>query len=295
MTDLRYAAEGDINAVKRLWTEAFGDDEPYTGWYFHNIWRSGRTLCLFEAAELAACVQFAPYRMQLGEREIPVAYVVGLCTAPPHQHKGYARRLLERLDEDLRSDCKALLLYTDIPGFYRPLGFCTCYHLKRVRIPARFDAQQLSIWQAGTLAYPDLDRYAAIYRQMTTGLDGFLLRDYAGWLTFFGDFLCDNGALYLCDDAYLLWCYDDDGGARVKEIGYANERALAKSLRLAAHLAAARELDSVIWDAPLTAPVPEGMTEKTLPYVMARLTGKNSGETAAFFGSSPSLWINEMT
>ena len=300
MIHISYASEKDTPQVKRLWTEAFGEEMPYTGWYFHNIYRPERCLCLYEADNIVSCLQYAPYKMQFLGKQIPVAYLVGVCTDPSYQHKGYARHLLAEIDADLAKQYRLLLLYTDIPAFYQPLGFCHCYRLNHMELPARFDPGQKKKWRSGTLSYQDIAEYDRIYTLMTADMDGFIRRTPANWLNFLGDFLCDEGALFRKDDAYLLWCMDN-GKPRVKELGYGNAAAIADGLSLAAHLAAARGYDSFIWDAPLSAPLPPGITGKIMPYVMAKLCGsrEKAEETAQntqdYLYRGKHLWINEMT
>ena len=41
---IRYAVEQDKPQIRSLWEQGFGNDEPYTSWYFSRVYRSERTL-----------------------------------------------------------------------------------------------------------------------------------------------------------------------------------------------------------------------------------------------------------
>ena len=289
MNIIEYATELHTEKIRQLWEEAFGNAQPYTGWYFHNIFRPERTLCLFIDDIPAGCLQYAPRKIRLNGQDISAAYIVGLCVSRKHRHHGYATMLMKRIADDLtRQGYQMLLLYPDIPDFYRKLGFIEYNRLRQVVIPAESKDGSVKKWRAGTLSYPDLDQYAAIYKKMTAGWDGWAIRNYADWLTFFGDFLCDNGAIFLKDDAYLLCCEDESGIYHIKEAGFADGPAMTDCLEMASHLAATKDLNAICWDAPEHLP----FNGDTVPYVMAKPLGDVDILPQK---SKYPLWINEMT
>ena len=133
MISIRYATTNDKEAVMQLWAEAFGADEPY--------------LCLFDEQHLVSSLQYAPKRLCLHHQELPVAYLVGVCTSKVHQGHGYARKLLRHIRKELQKNYQLLMLYTDIPDFYRPLGFTHCYQLNRYHFPAQAEDTLPTGWQ----------------------------------------------------------------------------------------------------------------------------------------------------
>lgn len=299
MLNIRYATAADQPAVMELWAEAFGADEPYFSWYFRTVYHPERTLGLFNGEELLSALQYAPKLLYLHGQKIPVAYLVGVCTKSAAQGRGYARRLLQTISRHLHSRYQLLLIYTDIPDFYRPLGFIHCYQLAQYRFPAVDNADAFTSWRNGALSAADIAAYDSIYRQMTAQLDGYILRDEQNWREFAGDFLCDGGSLYLCDDAYLLWTQSEQR-CRIKEIGYRHPDALRAAVQLGQAIAAREGFAEISWDAPLTAPL-EAKPAAAIPYVMAAGTqsglapGQLAEATRLLFGTSPQLWINEMT
>jgi predicted acetyltransferase len=301
MYSIAYAREQDLPAVHALWRGAFGDDEPYTSWYFYTIYRPERTFCLFVGATMAACLQYAPYALSLHGQRLPIAYLVGVCTAPPFQQQGLSRALVRYALTQLRAAYRLVLLATDIPEFYQSFGFCHCYWLRRHILPAAATIPGSNgQWRASGILDDDIDCYSHIYRRMTTHLDGYLARSRENWRHFLADFFCDEGGIYLTADAYLLWIIEN-GVLKIKELGFTSGAALMRGLSLGRQIAASRGFDSIIWDAPLAIPAPPAAP--LLPHVMAifcdALDSGSSGliasHTRELLGSSSKLWVNEIT
>lgn len=299
---IRYALPQDLPRVQALWETGFGNEEPYTGWYFRRVWRSERTLLYENEGRPVSSLQLAPYRLSLAGRSVSAAYIVGVVTEPDCRGRGYASRLLRRALNDLeRQGAELALLYTDIPGFYEPLGFTCCYHLRQLRFPAADEAGPL--WPATQPAGKALDHCQSVYCRMCRDLDGYVLRTEDDWQTYVGDWLTDSrNGLYIGADAYFL---TDRGetGLSLKELGYASQEALAAALAAAARLAAALGCDSFGWDAPEHAPLPRQARETRRPWVMARVTGADdlpADQAAAatrtrLRAPSPRLWVGEIT
>jgi len=299
MINVAYARPQDTAAVKALWGEAFGTDEPYFSWYFENIYRAERTLCLFVENTMAASVQYAPYTLKLHDKKKPVAYLVGVCTSPPYQHRGYAHILLRYLINDLRDAYRFLMLYTDIPGFYQAFGFSHCYYLRRHILSAGVCPGILRRWDTAFLTDADINHCDQIYQKMTVDLDGYIIRSPAEWRHFFEDFLCDGGSLFLSEDAYLLWMIDE-GVCKIKEIGYTNKNALDNALIFGKKIAKKEGFATLIWDAPLAAPLLVSNTT-LVPHVMVLSCGC-TGSPAVIaahakkcFNDPTKLWVNEIT
>jgi predicted acetyltransferase len=299
MIRIAYAKPDDIIQIKVLWGEAFGFGEPYFSWYFQNIYRPERTLCLFVDSIMASTIQYAPKKLKLHGHEVAIAYIVGLCTRRSMQRRGYGHKLLKYALAKLRDTYRMLMLYTDIPEFYQPYGFSRCYSLRRQMFQAAFNPAVMRQWRLGSLNEEDIAAYDAIYKKMTADLDGYIIRDQAGWRHFFADFLCDKGSLYLSSDAYLLWLVENDQ-CKIKEIGYTDNSALKNALALGRHVAKIQGFANIIWDAPACAPIFD-QNAVIVPHVMALSSApsgsgaKIAAQTKEFFGEDKNLWVNEIT
>ena len=298
---IRYATAQDEPRIRSLWEQGFGNDEPYTSWYFGRVYRGERTLLYEEEGNICSSLQLAPYLLSVGGRELPAAYIVGVVTEESSRGRGYASDLLRRALNDLqREGYQLALLYTDIPGFYEPLGFTCCYGLRRLRFAAAggSDAFEKREPDPKTVAH-----CADVYRRMCRSFDGYVLRSDGNWLTYVGDWLTDRrNGLYVGRDAYILTDVSEEAFA-VKEIGYAGSAALEQALACCARLAADNGFSGFTWDAPESAPLPRQTQETRLPWVMARVTGGGglSAHDAAaatrrlLNAPDPRLWVGEIT
>lgn len=298
---IRYALAQDKPQIRSLWEQGFGDDEPYTGWYFSRVYRSERTLLYEDAGRILSSLQQAPYGLSVGGRELPAAYIVGVVTDESCRGRGYASELLRRGLNDLaQAGYELALLYTDIPGFYEPLGFTCCYSLRHLRFAA---AEGSDAFAKRELTPEAVAHCADIYRHMCKSFNGYVLRTADNWLTYAGDWLTDErNGLYIGKDAYILTDVSEDAFA-VKEIGYADPEALTQALACCAHLATAKGYPGFTWDAPESAPLPRQAEETRRPWVMARIAGQTelsatdaAAATRSLLGApDPRLWVGEIT
>ncbi|MDO4733249.1 MAG: GNAT family N-acetyltransferase [Bacillota bacterium] len=300
--NIRQTVPGEEAAIRRLWIEGFGEEEPYTDWYFRRIYRPARTLCLWENGQLASCLQLAPYHLALNGSICRAVYLVGLVTEKSQQNRGFARCLLHHALQKLKqSGCRMAMLHTELPRVYAPLGFIHCYQLRQQCFPAR-ETPLPQNWRSAQIRPEELARCDQIYHNMTRSWNGYILRSPENWRTFMEDFLCDGGELWLSSKAYLLWL-PEKGRFRIHEIGYTTETALQEAISLAQTLARKEGFPSAHWYAPLPAPqlgeirgirphvmcrrldVPDSWSEETI----SRFTAESYGMT------KDRNWVNEIT
>jgi len=300
--ELRNAHPTEQAVVRALWEQGFGNEEPYTGWYFQQIYRPERTLLLFDEGELRAALQTAPYTLMLNCCQEQAAYLVGVVTDQRHRRQGYGHTLMREALRRLREQgCRLAMLYTDVPDFYAPLGFVHCYQLRSLLIPAQ-DRPLSFGWEQAAPDSRTIARLDAVYRRMTKPWNGYIVRTPENWRHYLEEQRCDQGAIWLTDDAYVLW-YEAEGQPEIRELGFADETALNAALEAAGALAAARGLAQARWLAPLAAPLPRQANETLRPYVMAcrldcpELSGAALADAtlALFRDREPLNWINEMT
>ena len=298
---IRYATEQDKPQVRALWEQGFGDEEPYTGWYFAQVYRSERTLLYEEEGRLLSSLQLAPYLLNVKGRPVPAAYIVGVVTEEPSRGRGYANALLRRALDDLQTDGRELaLLYTDIPRFYEPLGFACCYRLRQLRFPAVEDGPQ---WEKRQPDAKAIGHCQSVYQRMCSSFDGYVLRSADNWQTYLEDWLTDGrNGLYIGENAYILTDAGENGFG-IKEIGYTDEDALKQALTCCARLAADHGYAEFGWDAPESAPLPTQAGETLRPWDIARITGgpeltaaEAAAATRELLGApDPRLWVGEIT
>jgi len=277
----RWASETDQTAIMDLWAKDFESYEPFFSWYFDTVYRPGFTLCDFTGAALAAALQLAPYTLALRGAEIKVCYVVGVITDPAFRGQGRGHALLREAHQRLRDrGYAAALLYSDITGFYEPLGYRHCYQQQQLSLPAShfplLAAADIAdiVWREGDLN-SDMPALAGIYNSMTSHYDGYIRRSEKNWQNYLGEHNCDKARLLLAAGrAYVLYTTHEDM-LKIVELGFSDEAALNSALAAAARAALAQGAPQLLLPAPADAPrllpqIPAACWQPR-PFVMARL------------------------
>lgn len=282
----RWAECEDKPTIMALWSEAFESYEPYYSWYFNTVFQPKLTLCDFRGTTLAAMLQIAPYTLSLRGAALKAAYLVGVITAPAFRGQGLAMALVEEAHIWLaQHGYVAALLYTDIPGFYEPLGYRHCYKRQLLDLPTAqfilFDKanSNQSDWREGSLS-EDIPTLSAIYKSMTAHYEGYIQRNQENWRVYLGEHNCDNARLTLAKNrAYVLYKMDKET-LQVIELGFVDKLALEEALEKTTHLGVSTGAKSINWPAPLNAPqlLPQISADfwQPQPFVMARMLSKQS-------------------
>ena len=277
----RWAEDEDKQAVMALWAKDFDCYEPYYSWYFSAVYRPELTLCDFYDRRLISMLQLAPYTLQLRGAALPVAYMVGVITDPSWRGQGRGQALMREAHSWLEQQgYNAALLYTDIPGFYAPLGYSHCYQRQQLDLPyEQFSllaqlANGKTDWREGSLS-GDIQEINSIYKSMTARYHGYIQRNREDWKKYLGEHSCDKARLTLAEGrAYLLYTQDKEK-LRIIELGFTDTPSLTEALVKAVLLATAANVERLCWPAPLDAPclLPQiaAYLWQPTPFVMARL------------------------
>ncbi len=113
----------DEIACKKLWAEAFGDDEEFIDTFLIRYYDRKRMLAAEVDGRLAAMLHLVPFQSELGR----TTYIYGVATAPEFRRRGLADRLMREamaLIEE-RGDDAALLIPSEgwLHEFYDRYSF----------------------------------------------------------------------------------------------------------------------------------------------------------------------------
>lgn len=141
-----------IPQLRRLWKEAFGDEDAFLDHFYSKAFSPDRCLCATIDAEVAAMAYWFDCR--------EYAYIYAVATAKKHRGKGISHVLMARIHEILTARGYAGCIL--VPGeeslrkFYADMGYENCGGV------AEFDA-------AATAPLPlrklEIEEYAALRRQ----------------------------------------------------------------------------------------------------------------------------------
>lgn len=138
-----HPVSGDIPALRRLWTAAFGDTKEFLDGFFATGYAPDRCLGLYENGVLAAALYW--FDCRFGEAK--TAYIYAVATDPVFRVRGFCRALMANAHDILRQRgyCLAML----VPGsdslarMYAGMGYTPCTRVREFACEAGGDALSL--------------------------------------------------------------------------------------------------------------------------------------------------------
>ena len=92
-----YPGQEKLPQLRRLWQEAFGDEDAFLDLFFSIAFSPDRCLCAQEEGQVAAALYWMDCRLE----EKPVAYLYAVATAKAFRGRGICRALMERARQQL--------------------------------------------------------------------------------------------------------------------------------------------------------------------------------------------------
>jgi predicted acetyltransferase len=93
---IQFADDQTKPQVWDMWKTVFGDSDEYMELYFRHKYRHDQTLLYMEGEKAVSSLQMLPYWFSFCGKEIPVLYLMGVCTLPEARRRGYTKQLLLR-------------------------------------------------------------------------------------------------------------------------------------------------------------------------------------------------------
>lgn len=93
---IQFADDKTKPQVWEMWKTVFGDPDDYMELYFRHKYRHNQTLLYMEGEKAVSSLQMLPYQFSFCGKEIPVLYLMGVCTLPEARRRGYTEQLLFR-------------------------------------------------------------------------------------------------------------------------------------------------------------------------------------------------------
>ena len=119
-------SEWEEKELRRLWREAFEEEEAYLDYYHRHFLRMNRIWTLWDGDALVSMLHVNPYRIWQGDRILPGAFIVGVATDNRYRRQGCMRILMEDALETLKAE--GLMFAHLLPvkeEYYLPFGFTT--------------------------------------------------------------------------------------------------------------------------------------------------------------------------
>lgn len=195
--EFRQCRDEEYTAVRQLWGQCFGDEEPWTSWYFSMHYQAERTWVGVDAGTIVAQVHLLPHRLMLRGAWRDVVYIVGVCVDEARRSQGIGRALLAAaLAELKRNDVGITILQPRWPIFYQKLGWGYCYARQAYRFPVTVAELLLSDNSANLSWLPDTKEtevLPSIYEAFVQSRHGYALRSESDWRSLLADHVGAGG------------------------------------------------------------------------------------------------------
>lgn len=161
MVKLRPSEQRDVPTLKKLWKQAFGDEDSYIDHFFDRYYTPERMLVLEQDGVVQAMTAWfdMPLLSAKGE-EYPAAYLYAVATDPARQGRGLAGKLLCFADHWLKD--RGFVCVTTVPAradlhvFFGKNGFEECFVLEQREYRPQVDAEPACIQPVSSPEYGQL-------------------------------------------------------------------------------------------------------------------------------------------
>lgn len=137
---IEFANDSTAPLVREMWKTCFNDSDEFLDIIFRYKYRHENTLIYFENNVAVSSLQMLPYTITFYGKEIPFAYLAGLCTFPEYRKKGYMEQLIFKAHEILkqRNIPLAILVPAEewLFDFYRKYGYEQVFEQGKKSIPS---------------------------------------------------------------------------------------------------------------------------------------------------------------
>jgi len=128
---LRYAGNGDIPGLKKLWRECFGDKDSYIDSFFDALFAGEAVILAEENGMLCGASFFLMAALWTPQGASDIRYVYALATDPRFRGRGIAGNLLREASCRYKAPLVAQPADESLAeGFYAPLGYARDFCLE---------------------------------------------------------------------------------------------------------------------------------------------------------------------
>lgn len=151
----RFAENGDITALKRLWKTCFGDEDEYIDLFFNERFKAEECFAAFCQEELAGMLFLLPITAVCGDKSYEARYIYAVCTEPKFRNRAVSTKLLNSAHEYMAENGIAMSLLVpaekSLFDYYAKRGFETEFYCREVKIEAKESDIRLEQAELGEL------------------------------------------------------------------------------------------------------------------------------------------------
>ncbi len=279
--EFRLSRDEEYTMVRQIWVQAFGDEQPWTDWYFSRHYRADRTWVGVENGKVLSQAHLLPHQLKLRGEWRNVVYFVGVCVEETLRGTGIGRELMTTaLVELKRTGVGLSVLQPRWPDFYRKLGWNYAYSRQKYSLtlaearPLFQDIPPLMDW---SVEQPETMILTILYDSFMRSRHGYALRELQDWEKLLADHCGDGGRVGMVSDqgipvGYALYKVVEKV-LRVRELVCIDARAVDVAWKHMIRQAETEGAESLEWEDPAGDPgsVMYGHSHSE-PFLMGRVT-----------------------
>ena len=170
----------DKAEIKKLWADAFSEQEPFLSWYFDNFWKSENSLCTKnDTGELMGALTLIPYDVVFNARKYSASYIAGVSVYEKFRNRGIAKNLMRAAlsEQRKRGELLSLLIPFNY-DFYRKMGYEVCYMRTVKKLDKCKDEERKNIVPLSIENYTEMND---LYNEFCINKNGYILRSVHSW------------------------------------------------------------------------------------------------------------------
>lgn len=256
--EYRFCRDDESAEVRRLWNQCFGEEEPWTSWFFANHFKPQQTWVAVDSGRIVGQAHLLPHRLFLRGAWREAVYYVGVCVDERLRGTGIGRDLMVTSLAELRlTGIDISILQPRWPEFYRLLGWDFCYSRQKYYL----------LWTAAGLVLPALppaiswepdsfrlETFAGLYAQFMQGRHGYADRSETDWRLLLKEHRGDGGKtglIYQAGKACAYVFYKAVGEfLYIRELAWTEDRQADWALAFLRGEAEALGTTQLEWDEP---------------------------------------------
>lgn len=178
--EVKIVKQNDKTDVKKLWADAFSEQEPFLSWYFDNFWKSENSLCAKnDEGCLLGALTLIPYDAKFSGKVYKTSYIAGVSVDKKFRNQGIAKTLMKSaiLKQRERGETLSLLIPFNY-DFYRKMGYEVCYERVEQKLNNTIKCEAFDV------VFLDIENYSemnSLYESFCEDKNGYIIRDKHSW------------------------------------------------------------------------------------------------------------------
>lgn len=202
-----YATKEDFPDIKRIWREAFGDEDQYISFYLENRWNEENMICMRENGRIVSFANLLPARIRIDGEMVDAYYLYAVATDIEFRGKGYATKIIGHIEKKYSAPILVVPATKELVAFYEKLGFWEAFEKESLVYSEIKSVQPLEFHECGVAQAGEFKQA----RDLFFDREGYVEWDVeAVAYAIKENAICEGKLIHMPDKGYVLYRKDED-------------------------------------------------------------------------------------